>query len=267
MRGEKVLKAFLFDITEEPKSIYSFSPVYKVEQGNKSYIVKKTQSPIEKAMRIVNFVERLHKLGVPIVTPVPMRVDNPQQVDETVWVVYPFIEGKAYTGEDKEIYEAGKLLGHIHSLSSSNNDHDLGIYDEFDFEKKELTEDLETIKGYTEKRGITLDDEDIKREMQNVIEQQDALKALELPSVATPNDYKANNLIYNGNAEPYLIDPDNAVFYQESLIWRLHYYFFTMKWIPHQNVYLILSNGPCLKRDIFSLLSLQTLKENIGKMF
>lgn len=212
LSGKQALKAFQFNVTEEPKSIYPFSPVYKVEQGDQFYIVKKTRSPIDKAMRVVNFIERLHKLGVPIVTPVPMSVDNPQQVDETVWVVYPFIKGKAYTGEDEEIREAGRLLGYIHSLSSTNNDEDLDIYDEFDFEEWELTKDLETIKGYTEKRGMTLNDENIKREMLGVIKQQDALKALELPSVATPNDYKANNLIYNGHAEPYFIDPDNAVF-------------------------------------------------------
>jgi len=30
MSNEKVLKTFLFDVTEEPKSIYPFAPVYKV---------------------------------------------------------------------------------------------------------------------------------------------------------------------------------------------------------------------------------------------
>jgi len=212
MSMEKVLKTFLFDVTEEPKSIYPFSPVYKVEQGGKSYIVKNTVSPIEEAMKVANFVGRLHKLGVPIVAPVPMSVDNPQQVDETVWVVYPFIKGKSYTGKDEEIYEAGKLLGRIHSLSSKNNEEGLDIYDEFDLEEEEIIEDLEKIIGYAEKRGISLDEGHLSEQMLRIIEQQEALKALELPSVATPYDYKADNLIYNDYAKPYLIDPDNAVF-------------------------------------------------------
>lgn len=212
MSGEKVLKTFLFDVTEEPKSIYPFSPVYKVEQGDKSYIVKNTRAPIEKAMRIASFVERLHKLGVPIVTPVPIGVDNPQQIDEIVWVVYPFIKGKSYTGKDEEIYEAGMLLGHIHSLSSTNNEEGLRTYNEFDLEEQEIMEDLEKIKGYVEKRGLSLDEGHLRRQMLRIIEKQDTLKALELPSVATPYDYKADNLIYNDCVKPYLIDPDNAVF-------------------------------------------------------
>jgi len=163
-------------------------------------------------MKLANFVGRLHKIGVPIVAPVPMSVDNPQQVDETVWVVYPFIKGKSYSGKDEEIYEAGKLLGRIHSLSSENNEEGLDIYDEFDFEEQEIKEDLEEIIGHAEKRGISLDEGQLSEQILRIIEQQEALKVLKLPSVATPYDYKADNLIYNDYAKPYLIDPDNATF-------------------------------------------------------
>lgn len=212
MSGEKVLNTFLFDVTEEPKSIYPYSPVYKLVKGDKSYIIKNTRSPIEKAMKIVSFVERLHKNGVPIVTPVSIAVDNPQQIDGKVWVVYPFIEGRAYTGKDEEIYEAGKLLGHIHSLSSMDNEEDLSVYNEFEFEEQEIMEDLQKIKGHAEKRGLSLDEGHLRRQLGRILKQQDVLKALELPSVATPYDYKADNLIYNDFEKPFLIDPDNAVF-------------------------------------------------------
>ena len=40
------------------------------------------------------------------------------------------------------------------------------------------------------------------------VQQQKRLKTSGLPHVATPHDYKANNLVYT--PEPYLIDPDNA---------------------------------------------------------
>lgn len=33
-----------------------------------------------------------------------------------------------------------------------------------------------------------------------------------MPAVATPFDYKANNLVYNNHAVPFLIDPDHATF-------------------------------------------------------
>lgn len=208
----KVLKAFQFEVTEEPKSIYPFSPVYKVEQNGRSYIVKKTRSPMDKAMSIVHFTEKLHGQGVSIVSPVQMNVPNPQQIDELVWVVYPFINGKKYTGKDEEIYQAGRQLGHIQSLSSVNNAEGLSTYSEFDFEEGEILKDFEKIKVQAKKRGLVLDFSDLKDELLCIIKGQQILKRLELPSVATPNDYKANNLIYNDNAEPFLIDPDNAVF-------------------------------------------------------
>ena len=45
------------------------------------------------ALPIVNFVKLLHKPGVPIITPTQMDIDNSQQIDERIWVVYPFING------------------------------------------------------------------------------------------------------------------------------------------------------------------------------
>jgi Ser/Thr protein kinase RdoA (MazF antagonist) len=212
MDAKKVLNTFQFDVKGEPESIYPFSPVYKVNKGEMWYIVKKTRSPMEKAISIVNFIKRLHKNGVPIVTPVQMEVDNPQQIDDLIWVVYPYIDGTTYSGKDLEIYEAGRLLGQIHSLSSTNNDEGLSTYNEFGFKEQEIANDLKKIKGYADHRGITLDDDLLSKQMFSIIDQQASLKSLILPSVATPNDYKANNLIYNENNKPFLIDPDNAVF-------------------------------------------------------
>lgn len=212
MTDKNILQAFHFNVTEEPESIYPFSPVYKVEQDGKSYIIKKTQSPIKEAGKVVNFIERLKENGVSIVTPVPLSVDNPQQIDDAVWIVYPFIDGKKYIGKKQEIYEAGKLLGQIHSLSSANNEESLGTYEEFDFDADEITGDVEKIKQFAEVRGIYIDDETLKQRLICIMEQQDILEKMTLPSVATPYDYKANNLIFNDLAEPFLIDPDHATY-------------------------------------------------------
>lgn len=212
MTDKNVLQSFQFNVLEEPKSIYPFSPVYKVEQNGKSYIVKHTQSPIKEARKVVNFIEGLKKNGVPVVTPVPLSVDNPQQIDDDVWIVYPFINGRKYTGKKQEIYEAGKLLGQIHSLSLVNNEEALGTYNEFDFEADEIAEDVSKIKQFAERRGISIEDHNLKSELIRIMENQGALEKLALPSVATPYDYKANNLIYNDHDEPFLIDPDHATF-------------------------------------------------------
>lgn len=197
MTDKNVLQAFHFNVTEEPESIYPFSPVYKVEQDGKSYIIKKTQSPIKEAGKVVSFIEGLRKNGVSVVTPVPLSVENPKQIDDAVWIVYPFIDGKKYIGKKQEIYEAGKLLGQIHSLSSANNEESLGTYEEFDFDADEITGDVEKIKQFAEVRGIYIDDETLKQRLICIMEQQDILEKMTLPSVATPYDYKANNLIFN----------------------------------------------------------------------
>lgn len=212
MTDKNVLQSFQFDVLEEPKSIYPFSPVYKVEQNGKSYIVKHTQSPIKEARKVVSFIEGLKENEVSVVTPVPLLVNNPQQIGDDVWIVYPFINGEKYTGKKKEIYQAGKLLGQIHASSSVNNEEALGTYNEFDFEADEITEDVSKIKQFAEGRGISIDDGNLKNELFRIMENQGTLEKLVLPSVATPYDYKANNLIYNNHAEPFLIDPDHATF-------------------------------------------------------
>lgn len=161
----KVLQSFQFKVTVKPKSIYPFSPVYKVERNNKHYIVKKTQGPMKRARSVVKFIEGLKRDGVSVVTPVPLSVENPQQIDDAVWIVYPFIDGRKYIGKEREIYEAGKLLGQIHSLSSVNNEESLGIYDEFDFEADEIEEDVAKIKQFAKSRGVSIDIETLKRRL------------------------------------------------------------------------------------------------------
>ncbi|MEN1968088.1 aminoglycoside phosphotransferase family protein [Lentibacillus sp. N15] len=212
MSNEKVMRAFQFHVIDEPESIYPFSPVYKVKQDGKSYIVKRTQRPMARAKSVVKFIQHLKQYGVSVVTPVSLSVENPQQIDDVVWIVYPYIDGTTYTGKSQEVYEAGKLLGKIHSLSSMDNQYHLDNYDEFDFDMDEITKDVATIKQYAETRGIPVDDENLRDRLIGIMEKQETLEKLELPSVATPYDFKANNLIYNDQSKPFLVDPDNATF-------------------------------------------------------
>ncbi|WP_249871178.1 phosphotransferase [Oceanobacillus saliphilus] len=205
MSGCKVLQTFGFQSTEEPKSIYSFSPVYRVN----AFIVKRTQSPMARANRLISYTTALNEKGINVVTPVTLDTDNPQSIGEYVYVVYPFIHGLVYSGKQHEIYEAGELLGKIHHLSPTENTYDLDEYDVFNFNNQEVDESVENIKRFAEGAGSYIDSMELKKKLLEIVAQQEELRRLPLPSVTTPHDYKANNLIYT--PDPFLIDPDNAL--------------------------------------------------------
>lgn len=207
MNGATILQKFGFDTEEEPTSIYPFSPVYHVTLEKDDVIVKKTQQPIERAHRLIEYTTFLSDNGIKVVTPVNLNRDNPQTMDGETYVVYPFIEGYTYTGKDSEIYEAGRFFGRIHSLSPGENVYQLDEYNVYDFTIEEVNESMENIERNAAKNDFELDTQ-LKEKLIEIVSQQEELQNSNLPNVATPYDFKANNLIYT--PEPYLIDPDNA---------------------------------------------------------
>lgn len=204
MSGIEILNIFGFEVKEEPTSIYPYSPVYRVKYGNQDVVVKRTQS---RAGSVMSYTNMLKDKGINVVTPVKLKVDNPQKYEDTNFVVYPFIKGQKYTGKDNEIYEAGKMLGQIHSYSPVSNFYDLLVYDVYDFYEEEVEESMEAIFQHANKAGLKIDSAIKAKLMESVANQQELYHA-NLPHVATPHDYKANNLVFI--PEPYLIDPDNA---------------------------------------------------------
>lgn len=207
MSAKNIVKSFGFKVEDEPVSIYPFSPVYQVESPEGEFIVKKTRSPIQKAHRLMDFITRLHEQGVAVVTPAKISAGNPLVIDETTYVVYPFIHGEPYNGQNSEIKESGKLLGRIHSVSSPENEFELDVYDVFDFTEEEVEESFQKIVANATFNEVNIDSE-LKARLLKAVRQQAGLENAGLPSVATPHDFKANNLIYVPH--PYLIDPDNA---------------------------------------------------------
>ena len=205
MNGREILNIFGFEAEEEPVSIYPYSPVYRVKYGDQDVVVKRTQ---RRAANVMSYTNMLREQGINIVTPVTLQADNPQKYEDTYYVVYPFIEGRKYTGKEREIYEAGKMLGRIHSYSPVSNTHNLLDYDVYDFNQQEAEESLEAIIQHAAKAGIEIDSRLKTRLLESVANQQELYNA-GLPHIATPHDFKANNLILI--PEPYLIDPDNAV--------------------------------------------------------
>lgn len=207
MNAKDILNKFGFHAEDEPISIYAFSPVYRVTQPGGEYIIKKTQSPMLKANRLMAYTTSLKESGIDVVVPVSMTTDNPMAIDGAIYVVYPFIQGSTYSGLDSEIQEAGKLFGRIHALSSNENEFNLSPYDVYDFNEQEAEEGIQKITQNSSAYDIEISPKLEDRLMQAVHNQEDLNQAA-LPHVATPYDFKANNLIYT--PDPYLIDPDNA---------------------------------------------------------
>ncbi|MEC5425716.1 phosphotransferase [Virgibacillus sp. C22-A2] len=209
MNGIEVLSRFGFHTDEEPVSIYPFSPVYRVARKSEDLIIKKTQGPIERAQRLMRYTSNLKENGINVVTPVQLNKENPQTMGDDTYVVYPFIKGTVYTGEANEIYLAGKLLGKIHSLSPKENVYQLEEYDVYDFSLDEVVESMKNIGKNAADNNFYIERMQLKQKLIHIISQQKDLKESGLPNVMTPHDYKANNLIYM--PEPYLVDPDNAL--------------------------------------------------------
>ncbi|WP_339216961.1 phosphotransferase [Ornithinibacillus sp. FSL M8-0202] len=204
MNGKEILSKFGFEVKEEPISIYPFSPVFRVKNSDYDVVVKRTQ---DRADNLITYTTMLNRNGVNVVIPVDLQVDNPQKIDETSFVVYPFVEGSMYSGKREEIFEAGKLLGHIHSLSPVSNDYNLSEYNVYDFNQQEVEESMEAILQHATNAGVEID-KALSVKLLEGVANQEGLKHAGLPHVATPHDYKSNNLVLT--PEPFLIDPDNA---------------------------------------------------------
>ncbi len=204
MSVKTILKSFGIYSKEEPTSIYPFSPVYHVD----NYIAKRTQRPLLFAQRLMEYTSMLAANDVSVVTPVKGISPNPKQVQNDIYVVYPFIDGDVYIGEPEQIQAAGALLGQIHALSPSVNTYQLKPYDVYDFYDSEVEDSIRNITNLTKQHDVAIHTSRLNEKLIQIVNQQETIKDIGLPHVATPHDYKANNLIFT--PEPYLIDPDNA---------------------------------------------------------
>jgi spectinomycin phosphotransferase len=205
-----VFEHFGFEYQNPDQSIYPFSPVFKI----KDLILKKTRSPIESAYSLHQWCEELEASGVSVVTPVTLPMENPVTIDEEVWVVYPFIDGKPYTGSLSQIKAAGEMLGKMHALNTGTLKNlpsyswpDETIFDSF-------TEDFDSLRNITSKAKYDLSKQTIKI-LEKACHEFDndctTLKDANLPCAGGTWDYKANNLIFDGET-PVLVDPDSAGF-------------------------------------------------------
>lgn len=204
MTSKYIINKFGIEIAEEPTSIYPFSPVYKVKKDNQDVIIKKTQTPLKSVQNLMCFLNTLREYEINIVSPIA----KPLEINGSIYVMYPFIDGNKYTAKDEEIFQSGMLLGRIHSASSRINEFQLPTYNVFDFTEQEVLRDMQSIRQNIKNANRTLSVDGMEQKLLEVVKNQATLKSLKLPLVATPYDYKANNIIYTPT--PYIIDPDNA---------------------------------------------------------
>ncbi|WP_081828946.1 aminoglycoside phosphotransferase family protein [Geomicrobium sp. JCM 19037] len=205
MEIKSLISAFGLNETHSRESLYAYAPVYRVGE----YVIKKTQSPLTNAKRLMQFTTSLKEAGVRIVTPALLSSPNPIQVGDDCFVVYPFIKGDAYTGTRKQIREAGKLLGQIHQQSEGQNMWKLPVYDVFDFYHHEVKESMAKIREHAIRAQSLIPLDQLEQTFAAAVDAQDELGNAPLKYVLTPHDYKANNLLYT-DSSPVLIDPDNA---------------------------------------------------------
>lgn len=193
------------------ESIYKYSPVFRINQNNSTYILKKTRNSKEQVNKLIEWTNSIKASNIQVVTPVKLEVSNPQKIDEEMWVVYPFIEGRAYNGSHEDIFEAGKLLGRIHQKGKAKrtllNEYKWSSYDDKFVE--EVKEDLDVIKEkYSDEKHLF---KNLFNKIEEVVSTKfEKLQLIDLPYVDACWDYKANNLVYKEDGYPVLIDPDSA---------------------------------------------------------
>lgn len=199
-----------FGFHKEKKSIYKHAPVYIHEINKKKVIIKRTKEQVDRIGPLHIWQKKLCEKGIKTIFPIEYKNKLYHTIDEDNWVVYPFIEGEKYTATKEQIYNAGELLGKVHSTSDSVFNHGLEWENYDDEFYGDVAGDLETIpvdypNEFNSENGKKLF-ERIKSLVENKFE---SIISETFPTSDSTWDYKASNLIYQGDSL-VLIDTDNA---------------------------------------------------------
>jgi spectinomycin phosphotransferase len=221
MNHSDIIRAFGFHFTsnQAPVSLYPFAPVYRLRHAESEWIVKRTQRPLARGQAVAAWAQAASAHGIQLVAAAQGFGENPRAfgtqegVDE-VWVVYPFIAVKAYTGTSIEIKAAGDLLGEIHTTQFPEQ---FGLKTSetvVAVDASEIEPDVENILQY-----VHNDFPDFSLEIESMLTDRiqkyfdsSLLRMLKthLPLNICSWDYKASNLIYVSSNSPILVDIDNA---------------------------------------------------------
>lgn len=185
-------------------SLYPYAPVFKVRINDKFYVLKRTKKDDMQMGKLLVFQKHLHQNNIQVALPLKRFDQETHMIDETRWVLYPFVEGEPYNGSQKHIELAGDLLGRIHACSNDIFNHGFtwknygGVF---------LTDILDDLKSIEKKYGEQILIMDyVERAVKSKFE---TLKNIDFPYVDATWDYKAANLIYQEEAI-CLLDLDNS---------------------------------------------------------
>lgn len=222
MKADDIIRSFGFEIPSQvaPESIYPYAPVYRVDHAGRDWIVKHTASPLARGQSVARWTQSLASRGIGIVSPASGFGENPRSFRsdhedaEEVWVVYPFIEGAPYSGELPQILAAGELLGQIHS-AGMRVDFGLKVSEtvvaiamqELEEDTAKIAKCLQTFFPDLVDMGLGVLRERMHMYLENALP---GLLQTQLPLSNCSWDYKADNLVYESEAAPVLVDPDNT---------------------------------------------------------
>lgn len=263
---DTVFRAFGID-PKNTKSIYKYAPVFKCEIDGAFYVLKKTKAKEDRIPSYLAWLEYLKENLVQIVTPAKIDKATYRVVDDVNWILYPFIEGRVFNASLIDITEAGRLLGHIHKLGVKKKlpyGHEWKTYDEEFF--TEVQNDLQTIvKDYKDK--ITSEQ---YLKLTKLVGSVDEKFILELEKAALPFvdgiwDFKANNLVYQNNGNPVLIDLDNSGNIPRILDLALSLLLFNMEMESAPDRYFAQPEWEAFKKGYFEEIELTGLEKKFWK--
>lgn len=202
-----------FELPLDPErvaSLYPFAPVFLVEAEAGDVVLKRTRKPFERALALADWERELASRGVAVVEPVPEIPENPREVGEDVWVVYPYVEGQPYEAAWSQLRDAGALLGRMHAVLEPAP----GLV-AMDWEApapEDLEEDMEALAALPFRHEAPWAEAIAATVADWLDDHPDCLARLSeagLPEADCSWDYKANNLVFT-EAGAVLIDPDLA---------------------------------------------------------
>ncbi len=210
---DAVFRHFGATATSDRSEIRS-APVFRATlAGGRRVVLKRTAT--RTFAGIVRWTTGLAARGIPVVTPVPLGVDNPVVIGDRVWVAYPWVDGRQYQPTETDIAAAGTLLGRIHAAGIADSAAaPMHPFDWPQYDDGEIAADLDLVGKVLQTRSGIDDAGPLVDNLTAVgtrfeAELLPAIRDAGLPIVAATVDYKANNLVYTATG-PVLIDPDNG---------------------------------------------------------
>jgi len=211
---EKVFEYYKLD--ENTKSITPYADVFTSMIDNQKVVIKRTKDDPEEIAGLVAWGNKLEENHIKVVHPVAYEGQLYKTIEGENWVIYPFIEGRNYDGSPEDLYQAGKLLGKIHALSSEesvlqggfNWDDYVGLNEDDFF--NEVSDELRDISEIHDTIIRTKAYKKLHHQIMTMIEQKfQSIRSKELPMVDGTWDFKANSLAFV-NDDIILMDMDHG---------------------------------------------------------